>query len=113
MTKKFSGIHVLILKGSSKSFEQSAIFCLSIWRTQHFKNILFANFYPIWRNFEAAAKINNDILKECRNITKITDPNLGFFLVKERIPRKKFLQNLKIIDLNRFLSIEIACIDKY
>ncbi len=97
-------IHILILQSSSKSVKRSAIFHSSIWRPLHFKNILFCEFltqfdpisWPPIAFLLAAAKINNiDTLKICRKVTKITDPNLWFFLAMGRIQRWNSWQNFK------------------
>ncbi len=81
-------------------------------------------FNPIRPNFgamdsylQSAAKINNkDTLKVCRKITKITDPNLGFFLsyganLKMKFPAQRNFKNYRfksiLIDRNCFLSIII------
>ncbi len=54
---------------------------------------------------QTAAKINNkDTLKVCRKITKITNPNCGFFLGDGANLRMKFLAELKNY---RFKSIFI------
>ncbi len=87
-------VRVLFLRSSFKYIEQTVIFCSSIWRLQHFKNILFCEFLtqfgpisgPVIAFLQAAAEINNkDTLKVRRKITIITDPNLGFFLAMGRI----------------------------
>ncbi len=117
-------IHVLILQSSSKSVEQSMIFRTSIWWPQHFKNTLFCKFLtqfdpisePLIAFLRAASEINNtDTLKVCKKITKITDPNLGFFVSTGRIRGWNLQQNFKnrrfkstLVNINCFLSIIIT-----
>ncbi len=111
--------NTLILQKSSKSVEYSVIFHLSIWWSQHFKNIPFYEFLTQFDSIlrpsiviaflRAVTEINNkDTLKVCKKNMKITDPNLGLFLVRERICRWNSWQNLKLsifIDRNCLLSI--------
>ncbi len=47
---------------------------------------------PIWLKFDCD---NKDTLRECRRITKTTDPNLVFFMAMERIRRWNSRQNFK------------------
>ncbi len=47
-------------------------------------------FDQIWPIFGTAEIDNEDTLKVCREITKVTDLNLGFFLADGGIPSVKY-----------------------